>query len=376
MDARYGHATEPIPRRISRVRRPNVARELDGARLERLRSKKKARSGFASNVTVKIREIIELLTDDGNLSTVKEKLVHAVIAFDRLKEAHFDYWSEVKDASGIAECRDYLAKQNENFGAFRQQVEDWIVLEEHRVLQASLRGDSDVLISPEDSVSRVGSQVHSSSSKRSKNHSPASTRGSLAAPVEAARMREATRFAELKAEKVMFERQQVLEEKKFRLKQEEARLNLEVEIAKSAAKEHALAALSPSPSSKLPLQPLEPKPEVKREDVDASVIRELNYSECSGESDYVPRRAGARRENTMQDNTVFAANPDRLIACDNYQKEALAFQRQQTALQVQQNRIVELLAVNQNKTRLPQPRVTVFDRNPVNTVALFERSRI
>ena len=70
------------------MRRPNVTRELHGARLERLCSKKKARSGFASKVTIKIREITELLTDDENLSTVKEKLVHAVIPFDRLKEAH------------------------------------------------------------------------------------------------------------------------------------------------------------------------------------------------------------------------------------------------------------------------------------------------
>ena len=317
MDALYGHATEPIPHRVSRVRRPNVARELAGARLERLRSKKKARAGFASNVTVKIREITELLTDDRNLSTVKEKLVHAVIAFDRLKEAHFDYWSEVKDASGIAECRDYWVKQNENFGAFRQQVDDWMALAEHRVLQASLRGGSDLLISPEDSVSCIGSHAQSSSSKRSKNHSRVSSRGSLAAPVEAVRMKEAAKFAELKAEKVMLERRQVLEEKKFRLKQEEARLNLEVEIAKSAAKEHALAALSPSPSDNLPLRPLESKPEVKKEDVGAPVIRELNYSECSGESHYVPPRANARRQDVMQDNTVFAAIPDRFIACDD-----------------------------------------------------------
>ena len=171
MDALYGHATEPIPHWVSRVRRPNVARELAGARVERLRSKKKVRAGFASNVTVKIREITELLTDDRNLSTVKEKLVHAVIAFDRLKEAHFDYWSEVKDANGIAECRDYWVKQNENFGAFRQQVDDGMALAEHRVLQASLRGGSALLISPEDSVSCIGSHAQSSSSKRSKNHS-------------------------------------------------------------------------------------------------------------------------------------------------------------------------------------------------------------
>ena len=247
---------------------------------------------------------------------------------------------------------------------FHQEVDDWMALAEHKVLKASLRSGSD-LISPEDSVSCIGSQAQSSSSKRSKNHSRVSSHGSIAAPVEAARIKEAAKFAELKVEKIMLERRQVLEEKKFRLKQEEARLNLEVEIAKSAAKEHALAGLFPSPSGNLPLRPLEPKPEVKREDVGAPVNKELNYSGCSGESHYVPPCANARREDIMQDNVVFAANPDRFIACDNYQKEALAFERHQTALQVQQNWIVQLLVVNQNKSRLPQPRVPMFNKNPV-----------
>ena len=60
---------------------------------------------------------------------------------------------------------------------------------------------------------------------------PSSLVPRLAAPVEAARMKEAAKFEELKEEKVMLERPQLLEENKFRLKQEEARLNLEVEIA-------------------------------------------------------------------------------------------------------------------------------------------------
>ena len=46
----------------------------------------------------------------------------------------------------------------------------------------------------------------------------------------------------------MLGKQQVLEEKKFRLSQEEARLNLEAEIAKSAAKGQALAAMVIPPS--------------------------------------------------------------------------------------------------------------------------------
>lgn len=39
-------------------------------------------------------------------------------------------------------------------------------------------------------------------------------------------------------------------------------------------------------------------------------------------------------------------------AGDNFHQEAIALQRQQTALQVQQNRIVVLLAINQNKNKL------------------------
>ena len=59
-------------------------------------------------------------------------------------------------------------------------------------------------------------------------------------------------------------------------------------------------------------------------------------------------------------DTNFSIDPDYL------QLEAVTLQRQQTALQAQQNRIVELLAVNQNKTKLPQPRVPIFDGNPVD----------
>ena len=49
-----------------------------------------------------------------NDQTVKEKLVHEVPAFDKFKEAHFDYWFKVKDAGGIAECCDYLLNRLRN----------------------------------------------------------------------------------------------------------------------------------------------------------------------------------------------------------------------------------------------------------------------
>ena len=77
--------TEPYPSRVSaRTRRP-IATLDQGVYLESLHSKKKTRAGDASNATAPIKEISEMLGDDQNLQTVKNKLVHAVIAFDKLK---------------------------------------------------------------------------------------------------------------------------------------------------------------------------------------------------------------------------------------------------------------------------------------------------
>ena len=45
-------------------------------------------------------------------------------------------------------------------------------------------------------------------------------------------------------------------------------------------------------------------------------------------------------------------------------KETIGLQRKQTAFQFQQSRIMELPAHNQNRNKLPQPRVPVFDGNP------------
>ena len=46
-------------------------------------------------------------------------------------------------------------------------------------------------------------------------------------------------------------------------------------------------------------------------------------------------------------------------------KETIGLQRKQTAFQFQQSRIMELPAHNQNRNKLPQPRVPVFDGNPI-----------
>ena len=47
-------------------------------------------------------------------------------------------------------------------------------------------------------------------------------------------------------------------------------------------------------------------------------------------------------------------------------RETIELLRQQNALQLQQSRIVELLALNQNRSKLPQLSVPVFYGNPID----------
>lgn len=52
-------------------------------------------------------------------------------------------------------------------------------------------------------------------------------------------------------------------------------------------------------------------------------------------------------------------------ASEDLRRETIELLRQHNALQLQQNRIVELLALNQNRSKLPQLSVPVFDGNPI-----------
>ena len=172
--------------------------------------------------------------------------MHLDAAFLKLKEAHYDYANEIQDADGVAQCQLYLDKEKKKFSTFRQKIADWITVAKDKLVTASPQVDSNV--KPNYSISCAGMPTPS---RRSRNSSSVSSRGSHTSSVALARAKEAARAAELKAEIAMLEKRQALEEKKFRLQQEESRLNLEAEIAKTSAKEKAFAALTTPSLSQL-----------------------------------------------------------------------------------------------------------------------------
>ena len=79
----------------TRPRRPNTTLDSDGVRNERIRSLKNTRRGHIANVTAKVNEVIELLSEERNLQEVKEKLTTSKEAFRKFGEAHRNYAAEL-----------------------------------------------------------------------------------------------------------------------------------------------------------------------------------------------------------------------------------------------------------------------------------------
>ena len=177
--------TDPVARRVgTRVRQPNCLLDFEASNLETLRLKKNSRSGHLSTVTAISNEISGLLTDDHNLQEVKGKLPYLDNAFERFKEAHRDYVEEILDENAIIEEQRYLEDKERKVRVFRQEIVEWIINIEYKLLAESLQVDS--AVNPEDSISCAGTPIPSGASKVSKHSSRASSRGGRASSVAAA----------------------------------------------------------------------------------------------------------------------------------------------------------------------------------------------
>ena len=163
-----------------------------------------------------------------------------MVPFENFKEGHILHLSSIQDEACIARCRESFDRQAVLKDDFVQRVQDCIAGAEE-VLQLKVQ------VSPEDSIDEVGSRSASKSSRVSKGSSHSGSRRSSvshrsgASSLSAARAKGAACVVELRAEAAAFSEHQFLEKRKFLLKEEERRVTLETEIAKSQAREQALA---------------------------------------------------------------------------------------------------------------------------------------
>lgn len=279
-------------------------------------------------------------------------------AFLQFQGAHNNYAAEVQSAEDKVVCEEYFAREEGKFNRFHREMREWIARVEDNLLAVSLQVDSE--IKPEDSVSNADMRTPSRISRTLRRSSQASSRASRSSysSLLVARAKEAARVAELKAERAMLDKRQALEEQKFRLKLEESCLNLEAEIAKTVAKEQALAAMVDSSPPPLSVKP------VKREKA-FRVEEELkpppiaDKAKLNPETPDWPQPPAINRVCGIQ-----PTDPKIPVTSGGSFDDGIKLQQQQSALQLQQTKIIEMLATNQNKSRLPQPLIPTFDGNP------------
>ena len=193
----------------TRPRRPNTTLDSDGVRNERIRSLKNTRRGHIANVTAKVNEVIELLSDERNLQEVKEKITTFTEAFRKFGEAHRNYAAELVNEEEKTKCVAYSSREEEKFTEICRQVLDWISRVEENLLAVSLRVDSEV--NPDDSVSCADAETSSKASKISRCSSHASSHASRTSSLLLARAKKAVCVAELQAEQAMLKKKQELD---------------------------------------------------------------------------------------------------------------------------------------------------------------------
>ena len=203
---------------------------------EKLPRLKNSRSGHLWTVTARLNEIDALLSKEENIDLVKEKLTDFTVAFDSFEEAHILFLSFVQDETCIARCHESFDREVVRRDDFSRRVQDWIVRAEEEIQLNSQ-------VSPDVLVSHSGFRSASRSSRRPERLSCSGSRRSSCSSLSVVRAKEAARTAELKAETAVFKKRQFLEEQRFVLNQEEKLLSLETEIAKSQAREQALASM-------------------------------------------------------------------------------------------------------------------------------------
>ncbi|PFX31613.1 hypothetical protein AWC38_SpisGene3557 [Stylophora pistillata] len=296
------------------------------------------RSGYLSTVSARRTEIDALLSSEENVHLVKEKLPGFLAAVERTQQ-----WT----------------KGSEELLGLNSQV------------------------NPEDSASQIGSRATTKSpSKKSRRSCHSGSNRSGTSSLAFARAKEAKRIAKLEAEAAALEKRRLLEEQRLCLQQEQERLTLETELAKSKAKDRVLSSVmetAPRPFVPNPINLESKKGEGK---VQAPIIgletkpagANGHLSVAVGCSTLNPEAAewhqpseGTNRNERADESEYSGASTS---PSERAFQEMLGLHHRRNALQQQQNKIVEMLATQQKKSSLPQQRVPIFDGCPMEYGAL------
>ena len=132
---------------------------------------RKTRGNAKAIVTKRIREIMDLMTDENNFELVKERMAELNEAFRDFQTLHDAFHSVLKDEEAIEESSMYFNLVSQQVQQLEENLELWSAgIEASRSLRS-------FEVKPEDSISNVGSQRgHESVTSRRSLKSNASAR--------------------------------------------------------------------------------------------------------------------------------------------------------------------------------------------------------
>ena len=206
-------------------------------------------------------------------------------------------------------------------------------------------------------MSRTSSRSTSKSSRRSEHSSRSGSHKSSGTSLSVVRAKEAA----------IHKKSQFQEEQRFCFKQDEKCLTLETEIAKSKAREDALASMDPNQRLVVP----EPTPRSVVPNQTTSEMRvpvqslPVARGFCTLNPEVLewqkrPSAINKRKSSSDSSHSGALSSPS-----ERAFHEMLELHQHQNILQQQQNKIVEMLVTQQKKSSLPNPGVPNFDGDPL-----------
>lgn len=315
-----------------------------------------ARRSKLRQLTAKSNQIERLMEDENNVTHIDQKeircynklfeefveLNHSVALYLNEEESEYDqtFWFEPKRSN----CKDFLIR-----------VENWIA---EVKLREDLKETSEKDISPMDSVSNVSAKLRTAKSSRCSSHT-----SSAASSATAIRLKEEAKRAALIAKASSLKEKQALDLKEAQLKADKEQLEIETELAASAARLKIYANYE-SPQQKCSATAT---PQAVQQDDDDD--GHLRYETSNRYETSAPRLK-------YRDRSLISTNPPATkpkVRADQRQSFAPAVEAQQQntdtnelyKVMKRQTDITELLVKNQRLSCLPQRDIPLFHGDPL-----------
>ena len=108
-----------------RDRRPNVTLDNEGIRHEKTLQLRRNRSAAKANVTKKIKEVTECMSNSRDVADVESKAKEFLEAATHFRGVHSAYHASLDDEFEIQDSNDYFDSEDRRIENFQRTLDEW-----------------------------------------------------------------------------------------------------------------------------------------------------------------------------------------------------------------------------------------------------------